>query len=662
MAEPSSSPTQTTTTATAATTTTTTTSLPWGTREEFLLACAVQRYGTDAWDSISRELQIRTAFSLVTPHLCQQKYRDLKTRFASDAGEISDDGAGLSIDELRRLHLAELRRDLQRYDLSIVSLQLKVKKLEGESNNAKEEIKEEKSDLQKNEEKETEINEVKIEPVDGSKPEPVEPDVNEPDRKDEPERGEEDYSCNGSSNSKEERGGEKERRERVESEELVESVAESKDDVGSGGGEGEDGVKESSDVQSTASLWRSENNNKNNINRREIKVGVLSGTSSGEENQSPALKSNNDGKQPLVEFLDTVRARKLGSFFERRLESQESPRYKTLIKQHIDLETIQRRMEEGQYTDCQTKFYRDLMLLINNAIVFFTKRSSEYKAALELRQLLNKQFQSHVPSPHDHKSRPSKPAQPPPLPKPTKPEVNQADLKEPPLIIKVPVNACRKRSSIAGKSSRGGSEKKEPALAMAIPPDEKPASLGEIIKQQRDKTASTSFHAVTKKRTRDQSFGSRSSPSKNSNSYRSPSTPMPSKRETSDKKKPSPDNSSNKIKHVSGSGKDLLLHSLKNSDKRKTGSGSGSGNGNGNGGSSGNVKSDRRKDEGPLNGSGSKLGKEKTKVKEERENENSGNRSTRRPPKRQAAIAAMGKRGRDGGGEAESQSKKRQRK
>ncbi|KMT15328.1 hypothetical protein BVRB_3g060340 [Beta vulgaris subsp. vulgaris] len=626
MAEPpSSSPTQNTITTTTTTNTNnnTSTKSSWGTLEELLLACAVHRYGTNSWDSIAKELQNRTTFSLLTPHICQQKYRDIKRRFSDDRNAVVEDqnAAVRWLDELRRLRVAELRRDLQRYDLSIVSLQLKVKRLKEEKE--KEEIKE---DLNKTEENE---------PADVKGP--VEPEGNKPDRISEPDRvsepaDEEDDSCNGSSNSKEERR--EGRRERVDSAELVESVAESKDESG-----GERGVKESSDVQSTASLWRSENNNdnsndkdnnNNNIikRRREKKIGLFSGSSSGDENQSPAFKSSNESKsQPLVEFLEIVRARKLGLFFE-RLECQETPKYTSLIKQHIDLGAIQRRLEEGQYADCHTKFYRDLMLLINNTIIFFPKNSPEYKAALELRQLLNKQYQPRLSS---------KPAQPAPLPKPTKPEpkqVDQSDLK-PKLTINGPVIACRKRSSIAGKSSRGVSDRKERAVVALE--DEKPAiTLGEMVK----------------KRTRDQSFGSRSSSSKNNNSNPSPSNTVSGKGENSgakaDKKKPTLGNLSNKMKQGSGSGKSLLLESLKSSDKRKTSN-------------DGNVKSERRKDEGLQNVLGSsKLGKEKAKAKEEKESLE--NRSNRRPPKRAAAIAAMGKRGRDGGGEGDSQSKKRQRK
>lgn len=285
------------------------------------------------------------------------------------------------------------------------------------------------------------------------------------------------------------------------------------------------------------------------------------------------------------------------------------------------------------------------MLLINNALIFFSRKTTEHKAALELRQLLDKQFRPHVSSPHDHKSNPSKPIQLVPIPKPTKSEAKEVDLK-PKLTITGPIIACRKRSSIAGKSSQGGEKKDASPATPLIDKDLIP--LGELMKQQAEKTSSTSFNAVTKKRSRDGSFGSRSSSSKNDNSNPSPSTPVLSKGESTeakaDKKKPSPGTSSSKMKQSSGSGKLLLLESLKNSDRKTSNDNNGS-----------NAKTDKRKDEGTQ----SKIGKEKTKGKEERQS--LGNRSSRRPPKRAAAIAAMGKRGRDNGGE-EPQPKKRQRK
>ena len=41
----------------------------WGTWEELLLACAVHRYGTESWGSVSAEHH-----HALTPHSCKQKY------------------------------------------------------------------------------------------------------------------------------------------------------------------------------------------------------------------------------------------------------------------------------------------------------------------------------------------------------------------------------------------------------------------------------------------------------------------------------------------------------------------------------------------------------------------------------------------------------------
>ena len=49
----------------------------WGMWEELLLACAVHRYSTESWDSVSAELRKRSTTTLhhvLTPHNCKQKY------------------------------------------------------------------------------------------------------------------------------------------------------------------------------------------------------------------------------------------------------------------------------------------------------------------------------------------------------------------------------------------------------------------------------------------------------------------------------------------------------------------------------------------------------------------------------------------------------------
>ncbi|KAK4803100.1 hypothetical protein SAY86_001303 [Trapa natans] len=106
----------------------------WGTWEELLLACAVKRHGFKAWESVASEVQSRTSLPLplTTPLHCQLKYQDLKRRFSAPtatAEDVENDSVSPSgdkvdvipwLDELRKLRVAELRQEVQRYDVSIL--------------------------------------------------------------------------------------------------------------------------------------------------------------------------------------------------------------------------------------------------------------------------------------------------------------------------------------------------------------------------------------------------------------------------------------------------------------------------------------------------------------------------------------------------------------
>jgi len=98
----------------------------WGTLEELLLACAVTRHGTASWDSVAMEVQTRCPLAArpgLTPHSCRLRFRHLHRRFtaAGTGGEDDPDASAAEgwVDELRRLRVAELRRDVERCDLSI---------------------------------------------------------------------------------------------------------------------------------------------------------------------------------------------------------------------------------------------------------------------------------------------------------------------------------------------------------------------------------------------------------------------------------------------------------------------------------------------------------------------------------------------------------------
>ncbi|XP_042512991.1 nuclear receptor corepressor 2-like [Macadamia integrifolia] len=688
----------------------------WGTWEELLLACAVNRHGTNSWDSVAMEIQNRTTSSLhlLTPQNCKQKYHDLKGRFITKDDETlvgDDESEHLDdkideipwLEELRKLRVAELRREVQRYDVSIVSLQLKVKKLKDarEQSFREKENDEQKPDLEtdsdgkervKEDEKERDAKSEKSTPekvagvsVTGEdsdrenqsfnesnstdpkvqnqeedvaeaekKPVPVEIAVERPDLVSGDSKPVGEGSYHGSSETIAKGSaplpvgkspGANTVREAGESPELWESVAESK-------GGGEEGQKESSDVQSSASLSKKNSRKK-----------VISGSSSGEEPEadevSPAIKNISVKSQPLMSFLEIIRSHKYGSIFERRLESQETAKYRNLVRQHVDLEMVRTRLEEGHYSGGNGgKFFRDLLLLFNNASVFFPKNSHECVAAVALRQLVSKELAiraRNLGRPKDESATAAAPE--PPVPPPAKPEPPDSQLAKP--NSSVPVIACRKRSAISTK----------PSIAVIDKKVEQRTSAGAEEKPVPDRKQSGSFpnvveeQSLTKKRTRERSgLGTRSSRTGGksrtitNNSNKNPTTdsdqhhshgpnsssagkgsaqdeePKTEKKSnTTVAKKRSAANFLNRMKRNSSSS-GTLLETLKNTVNNSNNSKGGGGGGGGELGTEqkrGGGKSDGRKDHG---------GRQSSSGKQAAEQSSPAKRSVGRPPKRATAA------------------------
>ncbi|CAH9062994.1 unnamed protein product [Cuscuta europaea] len=399
----------------------------WSTWEELLLACAVNRHGTKNWDCVAVELQKRSSVPMMTlsPESCKLKYFHLTRRFYSggvngvgdEHSERTETAAPL-LEELRKVRVAELKREVERYDLSILSLQSKVRTLteerdrslpEGESSDLA--ISGENRDIRsenKNEGHAVITPESNAgEPLTGEKDQQSVNESNSTDRKDVNARiGEKDDrkhsvavrtgngedeplkeedgkpgrvgSCNCSSNSVEENPVlEAVKAEPVtDSADLFESVAESKGR--------EESTKENSDVQSSVSKSRNTDNS-DRANSRSRSCHER-----GHTNGSPTAKAMPAAYQPLIKFLQKIESHRLGYLFTRQLESQQTEDYKLLIRQHIDLGTIRTWLEEGRYIDCKAKFFRDLLVLVNNAIIFFRKKNtSEFTGAIELRQLIS---------------------------------------------------------------------------------------------------------------------------------------------------------------------------------------------------------------------------------------------------------------------------------
>ncbi|CAL9088442.1 unnamed protein product [Musa acuminata var. zebrina] len=437
----------------------------WGTWEELLLACAVNRHGTRRWDSVSMEIQSRTTASHhVTAQGCRQRFRDLQRRFGAGGdndGSDADPDPPADVpwlEELRKLRVAELRCELERCDLSIGSLQLKVKRLkedrerslrDGESGEGKpdRDAKEEGGSPKSTpgslagdpissggasgpsceQSNSTDPKQKSGEDLWETEKEAADPSTGGNEKMDE-------GSYNGSTGSP---AAEAAARSHAMGE-SGESIAESK----GGGGEGE----ESSDVQSSASLSR----------RRRKKVMRDGGGEEPEAEDASILNKRAAAESlPLVSLLQIIRSDKYGSVFERRLESQDCVRYRSLIRHHVDLEMVRAKLDrvESGCSYATVEFARDMLLLCTNAIVFYAKGSPEAVAAFSLRRLLAKEMASVF-------RRPKEPTLPPPPPSAPQSEPTASKPKlEPDLAVALlekpmsptPSIVCRKRSSISTK-------------------------------------------------------------------------------------------------------------------------------------------------------------------------------------------------------------------
>ncbi|KAL5232052.1 hypothetical protein ABZP36_030828 [Zizania latifolia] len=363
----------------------------WGTLEELVLACAVSRHGSASWDAVAMEVQSRSRSTAgLTPASCRLRFRLLHRRFTGGGATAEDencDGGGeeepdaAAIDgwaeELRKLRVAELRRDVERYDLSIGWLQSKVKRLEKERERSLS------GDAKPADEEEVRKGSQEVPGVDdrvsGQESGRSCKESNSSDLK----RPEDDTAANDDPAAREEATAGK---VAVKEEPSDESVAGSKEAA-----DAEMESTQSSDVQISA----------NPSHRRRKGSGAEEAEAAAEEASPslsvplPAAESN-----PLVAFLESIQTSKSGTVFKRRLESQEGDKYSGTIKRHVDLEMVRSKLEGGGATcySSAAEFYRDLLLLCANALVFFPRGSPEHAAGVHTRALVSKQISKDHPA------------------------------------------------------------------------------------------------------------------------------------------------------------------------------------------------------------------------------------------------------------------------
>lgn len=73
---------------------------------------------------------------------------------------------------------------------------------------------------------------------------------------------------------------------------------------------------------------------------------------------------------------------------------QKRARYKKMIKQHVDFNLIRSRIG-SRSIKTKRELFRDLLLLATNALVFYSKRTREYKSAMALRDIVLKEYRQY---------------------------------------------------------------------------------------------------------------------------------------------------------------------------------------------------------------------------------------------------------------------------
>ncbi|XVE87969.1 hypothetical protein DITRI_Ditri19aG0030800 [Diplodiscus trichospermus] len=360
----------------------------WGTWEELLLGGAVLRHGTQDWNLVASELRTRTISPLAfTPEVCKAKYEDLQRRYS---------GCKAWFEELRKQRMAELRQALERSEDSIGSLESKLESLKA--------VKRDDSRVEyDSSQTESALPCLKSEGVEFSSKDtykdglsagsftqeaetnwardcqiPAAVPAEEMDMKPGDSLTSErekilsfdklaDTFCGGQLQSIRKRRGKRKRKDC------------SKD--AKEGSVGESEFQGPADVASASQFKETSASNSAQIAR-----------SSGVEDQSRS--SSKEGIDDIMGIYNSVAENDCASVFRRRLDSQKRGRYKKMILRHMDFDTIRSRIASNSIISVR-ELFRDMLLVANNALVFYSKNTREYKSALFLRHIVTATLRKH---------------------------------------------------------------------------------------------------------------------------------------------------------------------------------------------------------------------------------------------------------------------------
>ncbi|XP_051128793.1 uncharacterized protein LOC127249822 [Andrographis paniculata] len=100
-------------------------------------------------------------------------------------------------------------------------------------------------------------------------------------------------------------------------------------------------------------------------------------------------------KEPAVrDIFKSIASSEAATVFRHRMDSQKRARYRRVVKQHLDMDTVRSKIA-GKSIASVKELFRDLLLLANNALVFYSRRTREYKSAFALRNLVMEEYRQH---------------------------------------------------------------------------------------------------------------------------------------------------------------------------------------------------------------------------------------------------------------------------
>ncbi|CAL0312037.1 unnamed protein product [Lupinus luteus] len=337
----------------------------WSSWSELLLGGAVVRHGTQDWPVIAAELRTRTVSpDTFTPEVCKAKYQELLERYS---------GSKAWFEELKKEGMAELKRALEQSEKSIGSLKSKLEFLKTEKNETK-------SDCH--------LDNVPAGPelrVPSQNLERVESSNKETSK---------DGLSAGSFTHETRTNWSPEGTQSAEQEKVL-NVLKLEDPIGEGqvgGLKKQRGKRKRKDSDS--------NINKTSVRESDVLHSVdvsgykESSTSNSDEIAKFCSKdkknhnSRKDSMKDIMEILDYILQSKGASSFHRKHDSQKRGRYRSMIRKHMDLDTIRLRISNRTIKSVM-ELFRDLYLLINNALVFYSKSTRQYKNAQLLRDMVN---------------------------------------------------------------------------------------------------------------------------------------------------------------------------------------------------------------------------------------------------------------------------------